>query len=434
MTPSHAAIWSVSAVAAAGILIRPWKIPEAAWAVGGAMALLLSGSIQWPAALHAVGRGTDVYLFLAGMMLLSELARREGLFEAVADWAIGHAAGSASKLFGLVFAVGVVVTVFLSNDATAVVLTPAVYTMCKRGGVKPLPYLMACAMVANAASFVLPISNPANLVIYGTQIPGLGSWLARFAGPSIASIVVTFGVLRWRYRHDLSAAGIASADSSTKAAALSESARWAFAGIGLTAVALLAASASGTDLGWPTASMAALAVTAVSLRKRQWPGQMLRQISWSVLLLVAGLFVLVDALATTGVQQALAETLSASVQANTTTAATTAATTTAWLAGGLLAIGCNLVNNLPAGLMAGSVVNAVHAPPGVQSMLQAALAIGVDLGPNLSVTGSLATLLWLAALRREGEQVSAWAFLRLGVVAMPLAWAAAMAMLWVFGR
>lgn len=430
MTPSHAAIWSVCALVAAGILIRPWKIPEAAWAVGGAIVLLMSGSIQWRAALHAVGRGTDVYLFLAGMMMLSELARREGLFEAVADWAIGHAAGSASKLFGLVFAVGVVVTVFLSNDATAVVLTPAVYTMCKRGGVKPLPYLMACAMVANAASFVLPISNPANLVIYGTQIPGLGSWLARFAGPSIASIVVTFGVLRWRYRHDLSAADITSADSSTKAAALSESARWAFAGIGLTAVALLAASASGTDLGWPTASMAALAVTAVSLRKRQWPGQMLRQISWSVLLLVAGLFVLVDALAITGVQQALAESLSASVRANTTTAATT----TAWLAGGLLAIGCNLVNNLPAGLMAGSVANAVHAAPDVQSMLRAALAISVDLGPNLSVTGSLSSLLWLAALRREGEQVSAWTFLRLGVVAMPLAWFAAMAMLSVFSR
>lgn len=426
MISSHIAIWSVALLVAAGVVIRPWQIPEAVYAVGGAVASVVFGLIGWPIAARAVGRGTDVYLFLAGMMMLSELARREGLFEVVADRVIRQANGSASRLFGLVYAVGVVVTVFLSNDATAVVLTPAVYAMCKRGGVAPLPYLMACAMVANAASFVLPISNPANLVIYGGHLPGLVDWLARFAGPSIASIGVTFGVLRWRYRRDFAAADV-TLDSAGKAPAeMSESARWALAGIGLTAVVLLGASARGTDLGWPTAAMAAFTVGAVSLRQRRGPWQMMKQISWSVLPLVAGLFVLVDALATTGVQRMLAESLGMAAQAN--------ATGTTWLAGGLLAIGSNLVNNLPAGLMAGSVANAVEVTPAVKSVLDAALAIGVDLGPNLSVTGSLATLLWLAALRREGEQVSAWVFFKLGIVAMPLAWFASMAALWTFGR
>jgi arsenical pump membrane protein len=73
------------------------------------------------------------------------------------------------------------------------------------------------------------------------------------------------------------------------------------------------------------------------------------------------------------------------------------------------------MNNLPAGLIAGNAVHAAQAPPAVTG----AVLIGVDLGPNLSVTGSLATILWLTALRREGQQVSAWMFLKLGILVMP---------------
>ena len=80
----------------------------------------------------------------------------------------------------------------------------------------------------------------------------------------------------------------------------------------------------------------------------------------------------------------------------------------------IVAFASNLINNLPAGLIAGSAVQASHAPDRATS----AILVGVDLGPNLSVTGSLATILWLIALRREGQHVTAWAFLRLGVVVM----------------
>jgi arsenical pump membrane protein len=80
----------------------------------------------------------------------------------------------------------------------------------------------------------------------------------------------------------------------------------------------------------------------------------------------------------------------------------------------ILALACNLMNNLPAGLVAGSVLAADHVP----SHVAAAALIGVNLGPNLSITGSLATILWLAALRREGQEVGAWRFLRLGAAVM----------------
>ena len=91
-----------------------------------------------------------------------------------------------------------------------------------------------------------------------------------------------------------------------------------------------------------------------------------------------------------------------------------------------MAFACNLVNNLPAGLIAGSVVAGAAVDPVVQS----AVAIGIDLGPNLSVTGSLATILWLTALRRKGENVSGWTFLKTGAIVMPAALIVALAALW----
>ena len=143
------------------------------------------------------------------------------------------------------------------------------------------------------------------------------------------------------------------------------------------------------------------------MRERAAPWGVLRDISWGVLLLVAGLFVLVEALAATGVLAALAHALHDMAQRS--------AEARAWGAGMVLAIVTNLMNNLPAGLIAG---RAVH-DAGVGHAINGAVLIGVDLGPNLSVTGSLATILWLTALKREGIEVSAWQFLKLGILVMP---------------
>jgi arsenical pump membrane protein len=142
---SAVATWGVAGLATAGVIIRPWRIPEAAWAVVGAAALVGSGLLPWADALVGVRKGLDVYLFLTGMMLLAELSRQEGLFDWLAALAVEHARGSPQRLFALVYVVGTVVTVLLSNDATAVVLTPAVYAATRAAGATPLPYLFACA-------------------------------------------------------------------------------------------------------------------------------------------------------------------------------------------------------------------------------------------------------------------------------------------------
>jgi arsenical pump membrane protein len=311
----------------------------------------------------------------------------------------------------LIYCVGVIVTTFLSNDATAVVLTPAVFAAARAAGAEPLPYLLICAFIANAASFVLPISNPANLVVFGAQMPPLALWLAHFALPSAASVAMTFLALRFALRRHLRTPlkAVPEPASLTRGGAL------AAIGIAATALALIGASALGWRLGLPTFVAGVVTAVLILVGARQSPWPIVKGVSWSVLPLVAGLFVLVEALARTGLIAALAHTAAHDAERS---AALTAAG-----AGALVALACNLMNNLPVGLIVGSTVAIDHLPDPITP----AALIGVDLGPNLSITGSLATILWLVALRREGESIDAWRFLKLGAVVMPLALIGALA-------
>ncbi|MBB2960423.1 arsenic transporter [Methylobacterium sp. R2-1] len=414
LTP-NLATWSIAALATLGVILRPFSWPEAIWAVLGAVLLVALGLMPWSAALVGVAKGTDVYLFLIGMMLLSEIARKEGLFDWLAAHAVRAAKGSATRLFLLVYVVGTVVTVFLSNDACAVVLTPAVFAATKAAGVKqPLPYLFICAFIANAASFVLPISNPANLVVFAEHMPPLGRWLATFTLPSVLAILTTYAVLRLTQNARLKAETVA---TEVETPVLGTGGKIAGAGIVATGAALIGASAAGIELGLPT-FIAGLATTLIVLGiNRGGLVEVAKDVSWGVLPLVAGLFVLVEALERTGVLGMLADLLKRAVQADPSAAA--------WAGGAVVAFGSNLVNNLPAGLLAGAAVQAAQVPEKVAG----AILIGIDLGPNLSVTGSLATILWLTAIRREGEDVSVWGFLKLGILVMPPALVLALAAL-----
>ena len=387
------------------MLIRPRGIAEVWWVSGGALLLIGLRLIPLRLAGRAVAEGTDVYLFLIGMMLLSELAREQGVFGWVSSIAVRGARGRCSRLFLLVYGVGTLVTIFMSNDATAVVLTPAILAAVRQAKVRPQPYLFVCALIANAASFVLPISNPANLVVFRSGIPPLGRWLLAFGVPSILSIVTTYFVMRFVFRAELRER----IECEAEEVRLSANGKLVLVGMVLIIAVLLTASALKRDLGLPTC-LAALAITAVvSIKVWSNPLTLAHEISWSTLLLVAGLFVMVDAVESQG---ALAVTQS-------------------WLewaerlgsAGGAMVVGLfvgvanNLVNNLPLGLIAGATVRVSD----VKGLLASAVMIGIDLGPNLSVTGSLATILWLLALRKEKVELSFWRFLRVGAVAMPAA-------------
>jgi arsenical pump membrane protein len=411
---STALIWTICLASILCMLLRPRGIAEAYWTCGGGIFLVVTRLIPLPRAAHAVYEGLDVYLFLMGMMILAELAREEGVFDWVADVAAQHARNSPGRLFVLIYLAGTLVTAFLSNDATAVVLTPAVLAVVRRVKVDPKPYLLACAFIANAASFVFPISNPANLVVFGQHMPPLGMWLHIFLLPSAASILLTFLFLEWISREQLRG----EMQSEAKQTLLSTEGKLALVGLAIAAGALVSSSALGLSLGAPTCCAAVVAMAVVAWRDRSIPRRIAKGVSWSVLPLVAGLFVIVEALQNAGLLRLGLEGLRALAETSTWIAKGTAALVVALLSNGM--------NNLPVGLMSGAAIR--HAQE--TNVVAHATLIGVDLGPNLSVTGSLATILWLIALRREGVEITAWQFFRVGMIAMPVALIGSLLFLW----
>ncbi len=395
--------WAISAAALAGVLFRPWRVPEWIWAVVGAVALVALRLVPLQAAASAVARGIPVYAFLVGMMALSELARAEGIFAWLAAHTLMASRGSQRRLFVLVYGVGALVTTLLSNDATAIVLTPAVFTVLARTEIDPMPFLYACAFVANAASFVMPISNPANLVVFGAHLPPLGPWLRAFGPAAMASLVATFLALFLIARIGLRRRF--SVDTIT-ATPLSRGGRLALAAVAVSGGCLVAVAALGGPVGLASLGLGVLSVVVVGTVDRAAPGAVGRTIAWPIVPLVAGLFAIVAALDRTGALELARAFLRYCSHLGPAPGSL--------LAGAAVALACNLFNNLPVALLAGYSLHGAAVSAG----LSRATLVAVDLGPNLSITGSLATLLWLIALRRDGLDVTPWQFLRTGLLVL----------------
>ena len=256
---------------------------------------------------------------------------------------------------------------------------------------------------ASLRRFVLPISNPANLVLFGDRLPPLLPWLRTFLLPAGAAILATYLAVRALFWSELRGR----IPQVPREFRLSNAGKLTLLGIIGTAGTLLFCSVLGKPLGAPTLIAALAATLFVTLCDRQAPWAVGRRVAWGVLPLVAGLFVIVEALDLTGglrLVRHVLEKLSEypPVPANLATAFGFATVS-------------NLINNLPVGLIGAAALRASAA----SGHLANAMLIGIDLGPNISVTGSLATILWLIALRRENLHVSTWTFLKAGLIVTP---------------
>ena len=151
-------------------------------------------------------------------------------------------------------------------------------------------------------------------------------------------------------------------------------------------------------------------MSLVAVRDREVVTGTARHVAWGVLPLVAGLFVIVEALNGAGALMLAERGLQ-----------WCSALPGVWgkMAAALgVALLSNVVNNLPVGLAAGAALGQPGMSGTINQTMHHAVLVGVDVGPNLSVTGSLATILWLIALRRDGVKVTPWEFLKLGAVVM----------------
>jgi arsenical pump membrane protein len=397
------------AVALAAAVARPRWLPESAAAAGGAAILVAVGAISFSGAREALGDLAPTVGFLAALLVLAEGCRREGLFDAIGALMAGHAGGSPRRLLALVFLVASAVTAVLSLDATVVLLTPIVFATAARVRLSPKPHVYACSHLANSASLLLPVSNLTNLLAFHASGLSFTRFALLMALPTVAAVGVEWLVFNRFFATDLGRPSRARAGA-VDAQPLP---RLAVTVLGLTLAGFGVSSLVGIGPVW-VAVAGAVAMTAPALARRTTaPMRLVHAAEPGFLVFVLGLGVIVATASDRGLGSAVRAIVPGGEGLGDLL-----------LVAGLAAILANLVNNLPATL----ILVPVAAAAGPASVLAA--LIGVNVGPNLTYVGSLATLLWRRVLHKEDTDVELGEFVRLGAMTVPAGLLAATFLLW----
>jgi arsenical pump membrane protein len=397
-------------------VIRPRGWPEAVVAVPAALILIGAGAIGASSAITEARQLGPVIGFLAAILVLAHLCDDDGLFGACGAWmartgASRSTATGARRLLVQVFVIASVTTAVLSLDATVVLLTPVVFATASRLDVRARPQVYACTHLANSASLLLPVSNLTNLLAFAATGLAFGRFAALMALPWLAVIGIEYAVFSRFFAADLSVRPRPDPDQRDHDAGLPV---FTLAVVALTLAGFAGASAAGVNPAWAALAGAAVLAARALARHRVAPVALVRAADVPFLVFVLGLGIVVKAVVSNGLGAALAPLLpgGTSLPALLATAA-------------LAAVLANLCNNLPAVL----VLLPLAAPSGAGAVL--AVLLGVNIGPNLSYTGSLATLLWRRILRRHGSAPDLGEFTRLGLLTVPAGLIVAVLALWV---
>jgi arsenical pump membrane protein len=401
------ALVSLGVTLAAAIAQPAWPA-EALAALVAAVSLVAIGALSVARARHAVGDLAPTIGFLAALLLLGDGCRREGLFDALGSIMAQGSRDSPRRLLALVFVVASVVTAALGLDPTIVLLTPVVFATATRLRMSPTPDVYACAHLANSASLLFPISNLTNLLAFHATGLSFTRFGALMALPTAAAIAV-----EWLVLNRFFAAELGRPHDRTSVGRASRLPRYPLTVLAMTLSGLLLSSVLGVQPLWMAIAGAAAITLPGLVRRTATPSAVVRALQPPFLIFVLGLGVIVATASSNGLASAVHAVLplGRSLPDLLIIAAVSA----------LLA---NLVNNLPAILILAPAL----VPAGHGAVLAA--LVGVNIGPNLTYVGSLATLLWRRILRAEDAEVQLGEFLRLGAVTVPPALCASTLLLW----
>jgi arsenical pump membrane protein len=389
------------------VVVRPRGWNEAWWTMLAAGAMLTLGLVSPRQALDVTLAGKSALLFLLSLLVLSLLVGKSGFFDWAAIRSARFARGNARSLYRNAFVLGAIVTAILSLDTTAVILTPVVLALIKRLKLPAAPYIVLCAFVANVGSLALPISNLTNILFTETFHLTFSSFAFRMLGPQLVALFVTYAVLRWYFRREMPACFDSEALPDLASVVRSRAYfRICATILGVVLVGYFLAPLVGVEpyvvafAGSGVLAIAGFATGCLQVRA-------LSELAWGVFPFVIGLFCAVRGLANLGIVDLSSRWLSH---------LSPEAPGTLLLASGATALASNVMNNLPAALVARSVLSSAGAHTGT---VLAAL-VGADAGPIVTPFGSLATMLVLVLARREGHQVRVGRLVLLGLWATPL--------------
>jgi arsenical pump membrane protein len=294
----------------------------------------------------------------------------------------------------MVFLVAAGTTAVLSLDATIVLLTPIVFATAARLQTNPRPHVYACSHLANSASLLLPVSNLTNLLAFHASGLSFTRFSVLMALPWLAALLIEWLILRASFAGDLQRPALRGARVMDEP----ELPWFALGVVALTLVGFVLSSPLGIAPVWIAAGGAAV----LALRERPRPVELVRAAEPTFLVFVLGLGVVVEGAS----QHGLSSAVDALLPHSTTLLALLAVAA-------ISAVVANLLNNLPATLIILPVV-AASGPGAVLAML-----VGVNVGPNLTYVGSLATLLWRRIVHAHDHETDMGEFTRLGLRTVP---------------
>jgi arsenical pump membrane protein len=408
-----------------GIMTRPLKLNEAVFALAGAGLLLILGLINPIDAATTLLSDWNTFFFFLGLMGLSALAEAAGFFDWLAIQAARLAGNSAQRLFLNTFLLGSLISMFLSNDATALILTPIVYTLVTRLHLPVMPFLFACTFIADTASFLLPVSNPINIIVTSRFPLDLFTFLRLLLLPSLVAIGINVGVFFLLYRRQLQGQFDSKRLPAIETVIKSKRYfRYTCVVLGLVALAYIVSSALQLPLSLVALSGALLLLVGALRWKQTTVRAVGKQVSWSIFGFIAGMFIVVRALEGSGLTAEFGQLL-LHLSGNTRFGSVMVGTLGA-------SLGTNLVNNVPMAVVLNSALGGVqHVSPAVHLGFVAATIFGCDLGPNLTTVGSLATVLWLLILRKRNIDVSGLDYFKVGILVTPLMLVAGAVTIWL---
>ena len=391
------------------VLVRPGGVGEAWWAALGGGVVLVLGLVTLGQAGRVVLETWDALVLLVGMMALSAVAEKAGFFDWAASLTARAGGGCVFYLYGFVFLVGTLVTATLSQDATAIVLTPIVYGMAVRLRLDPLPFMFACVYTANTASLFLPVSNLTGLLAYGAFDLGFARFALVMLLPATLAVATNFLIFAWLFRKDLRGGY----DVKLPPFIPEDRAFFGLASFGVAGVlaAFFLAPVFGVSIG--LVALVAGALVTVVARFAGWAslGEVGRSVSWGIVVLVVGLFLVVQGVENAGLA-ALAERAFAADAPGDGLGEILAVTVGS-------ALGSNVINNVPMTVLALGAVGPLVAEGTLGVATVYAIVVGTSIGPNLTTVGSLATLIWLGIARDKGLEITAKDYLKIGVIATP---------------
>ncbi|CAN5394413.1 ArsB/NhaD family transporter [soil metagenome] len=422
------AVIAVAVFVVAYVLIASDRINKTLVALAGAAVIAAVGVLGADDVFFSreTGIDWDVIFLLLGMMIIVSVLRQTGVFEYVAIWSVKRAKGSPLRIMILLTIVTAVASALLDNVTTILLIAPVTLLVCERLEINPAPFLIAEVLASNIGGAATLVGDPPNIIIASRAGLSFNDFLLHMA-PIVVIILAVFIVMLpilFRGSFHVEPDRIASVMSLHEREAIRDPRLLIKSMVVLAAVFI--AFVGHSILHVEPSIVALLGAGVLVLVSKLDSSDYLRGVEWETLLFFAGLFIMVGALVKTGVVDTLAQAAISATGGN--------ALLTTMLILGISAPVSGIIDNVPYVATMTPIVSELAATvsnPAHQESLWWALALGGDLGGNLTAIGASANVVMLGIARRADIPISFWEFTRKGAIVTVMSIALSAVYLWL---